>query len=134
MHKATFPGRFESLGKISKFVIQAAQEAVLDSDATYQVNLAVDEACSNIIEHSYHGENAGEIHCAYQVNGDRLIITLRDKGTPFNPDLVPEPEIDTPPMERKTGGLGLFFMRKMMDEVRFEFTPDGNKLTMVKYK
>ncbi len=129
----TFPGRFASLSEISAFVTRAAREAGLDEDAICAVQLAVDEACSNIIEHAYGGEDIGEIECTCRVDTDELTIILRDRGRPFDPTLVPQPDPNPDIRHCAVGGLGLHFMRKMMDEVRFEFTPDaGNILTMVK--
>jgi anti-sigma regulatory factor (Ser/Thr protein kinase) len=62
-------------------------------------------------------------------------VALRDYGHPFDPSRVPEPDINAGLEERKAGGLGLYLIRKLMDEVHFEFTPDsGNVLTMVKHK
>ncbi|NJN43607.1 MAG: ATP-binding protein [Anaerolineae bacterium] len=56
---ATFPGQFKSLEKISQFVQKAASQAGLDEEALYSVELAVDEACSNIIEHAYQAKIKG---------------------------------------------------------------------------
>lgn len=130
-----FPGRFSSLSEISEFVTRAAREAGLDEDAISAVQLAVDEACSNIIEHAYGGEDRGEIECTCHINAEGLTVVLRDKGRPFDPAQVPEPD-PHPDLKRcAVGGLGLHFMRKMMDEVRFEFTPDtGNILIMTKQR
>jgi serine/threonine-protein kinase RsbW len=131
----TFPGRFDSLAKIGEFVARAASSAGLDPTAAYAVEMAVDEACTNIIEHAYDGEGRGDIECVCQINSTGLIVTLRDYGSPFDPSSVPEPDIHASLEERTEGGLGLFLMRKLMDEVRFEFTCDsGNILTMVKRK
>ena len=132
-----FPGRFESLAAISEFVTDAARAAGLDACAVDAVQLAVDEACSNIVEHAYGGERHGEIKCTCRVNNDGLTVILRDHGRPFDPSLVPEPNTN-PTLDDETctgGGLGLYFMRQLMDEVCFEFTPDsGNVVTMVKRK
>jgi len=131
----TFPGRFTSLEKLSEFVTQAAHRSGLDESEVYAVQLAVDEAATNIIEHAYGGENRGDIECGCEITGNGLCITLRDSGRPFNPDGVAAPLLNTTLEEIKPRGLGLFFMRKMMDEVKFEFTPsDGNILTMIKRK
>jgi serine/threonine-protein kinase RsbW len=127
-----FPGRFESLAAISKFVKAMAQKAGLDEQAMYDVELAVDEAASNIIEHAYGGEGRGDIQCACDIQDNCLVITFEDTGKPFNPQQVPEPEIHTPLMERSSGGAGLYLMKKIMDEVRFEFKQGGNILTLVK--
>jgi serine/threonine-protein kinase RsbW len=129
-----FPGRFESLEKISLFVKEAAAAAGLDEYAAYAVELAVDEACSNIIEHAYGAENKGEIDCTCEVRADQLTIILRDRGRTFDPDQVPEVDTTLPLEERRQGGAGVFLMRKVMDEVRYEFTPGGNILTLVKKK
>lgn len=133
----TFPGQFESLAAISEFVTDAARAAGLDACAVDAVQLAVDEACSNIVEHAYGSEGRGDIECTCHVNDDGLTIILRDHGRPFDPSLVPEPN-PYPNLDDETctgGGLGLYFMRQLMDEVRFDFAPDsGNVVTMVKRK
>jgi serine/threonine-protein kinase RsbW len=135
MPTAKFPARFESLEKISQFVVQAAREAGFDESAVYAVELAVDEACSNIIEHAYGGEDRGDIQCSYQIAKNNLTITLRDKGRPFNPNNILEPNFGAPIEELQPRGAGLFLMRKLMDEVKFEFEADsGNVLTMVKHR
>lgn len=131
----TFPGRFDSLAAIGEFVTRAAEAANLNARARYAVQVAVDEACSNIIEHAYGGEGRGDVECTCRVNEDGLTVILRDLGQPFDPTGVPEPDLEASLEDRNTGGLGLYFVRKLMDEVRFEFRPDvGNVLTMVKRK
>jgi serine/threonine-protein kinase RsbW len=130
-----FPGRFDSLSKMSEFVTRAASAAGFSQTAIYAVEMAVDEACTNIIEHAYGGEERGDIECTCQVSEGELTVTLRDFGRPFDPSGVPEPNIHAGLEERREGGLGLFLMRKLMDEVHFEFTADsGNVLTLVKRK
>jgi len=129
---ATFPGRFESLAVISKFVKKAAAQAHLNEHEMYAVELAVDEACSNIIEHAYGKEDAGEIHCTCLVTPSGLKIILRDNGTPFDPDAVPEVDTQIKLEERRPGGAGVFLMRKVMDKVEYEFKQGENVLTMVK--
>lgn len=132
-----FPGRFDSLAAISEFVTRAARTAGLDACAVDEVQLAVDEACSNVVEHAYGGEGRGDIECTCRVDDGGLTVILRDHGQPFDPSRVPEPN-PCPDLYDETctgGGLGLFFMHQLMDQVHFEFTPDsGNVLTMVKRK
>jgi len=128
-----FPGRFESIPKIRDFIVNAAVNAGLNEPDLYAVELAVDEACSNIIEHAYGGEGIGDIQCTCKVSDNDLTIILKDYGRPFEPESVPEPNFNAPLEKLKPGGAGLYLMRKMMDEVQFEFTPeDGNILVMVK--
>jgi serine/threonine-protein kinase RsbW len=133
MNTVTFPGRYESLASISNFVEEAAKQAGLDHKATYAVQLAVDEACCNIIDHAYGGEGIGDIQCSIQVGKDTLTIILVDRGQPYSPKKVPQPNLDLPISKVKTRGVGLYLMRKMMDTVSYESTPEStNILTMVK--
>jgi serine/threonine-protein kinase RsbW len=135
MDTATFPGRYESLANIGEFVVQAAKDAGLDPNAVYAVELAVDEACSNIIDHAYGGENIGVMHCSIVVESGKLTVILRDQGRPFDPDSVPEPILNVPLEDLKIGGAGLFLIHKMMDEVHYESLPEtGNVLTLVKHQ
>jgi anti-sigma regulatory factor (Ser/Thr protein kinase) len=135
MPTKTFPGRYTSLAEISEFVARAAQEAGLDSKGVYAVKLAVDEACTNIIEHGYGGESSGKIECSCDVDRHALTIKLRDWGTAFDPDAVPEPNFNLPLEELQVRGAGLYLMRKLMDDVQFFFQEKkGNLLVMVKKK
>ncbi|MGD2145100.1 MAG: ATP-binding protein [Anaerolineae bacterium] len=130
-----FPAEYESLAAIDRFVSDAAEEAGFDNDAVYQVRLAVDEACSNIINHAYGGEGRGEIECSCRAQDDDLTVILRDQGAPFDPDSVPPPDLSDDLEERSGGGLGLYFIRELMDEVDFDFRADaGNVLKLVKRK
>jgi serine/threonine-protein kinase RsbW len=135
-----YPATYESLEEIRGYVAWSARQCGLMPASIYSVQLAVDEAFTNIIEHAYGGECQEEIECTCKINADRLTITLRDCGQPFNPAKVPEPDLNASLEERPSGGLGLYFMRHLMDEVKFTFIPnseseDGcNILTMVKFK
>jgi len=135
MATVKFPGRFESLAGIRKFVFQAASEAGLDEKEIYAVELAVDEACSNIIEHAYGGEDKGDIECTCNDTNNGLEIIIRDDGRPFDPKLIPSPNFSVELHELKPRGAGLFLIRNMMDDVDFEFSEKkGNELRMVKRK
>ena len=134
MPTKVFPARLENLAKISEYIIHGAQQAGLDSSSVYAVQLAVDEAATNIIEHAYHLRGGGKIKCVYEIRPDGIQIVLVDYGDSFDPHIIPEPNVKVPLDEIRPRGLGLFFMRKMMDEVTFEFTPEGNILTMIKRK
>ena len=136
MPQKTFLGRLENLSLIGIFVSQEAKKAGLDDAAVYAVELAVDEAATNIIEHGYGGDSKGQIHCSCEIMKNGLKITLKDHGRMFNPDVVPEPSFHGKSIENVTPrGLGLFFIKKLMDEVNFEFEPgEGNRLTMIKRK
>jgi serine/threonine-protein kinase RsbW len=135
MRKMSFPGRYESLAEIAEFVKEAASEAGLSNFDIYAVETAVDEACSNIIEHGYQGEGIGVIEVSVEITDKGLTVSLHDNGRPFDPDAVPDPDLEAPLAERESHGLGLYFMRELMDEVHFTFTTEhGNVLTMMKHK
>ena len=134
MTTEVFPGSYASLHPIREFVVKAARQAGFDEAGVYSVELAVDEACSNIIEHAYGGESKGDIRCTYQISAESLTIILKDRGKRFNPETVPDPDFSAQLENLKAGGAGLFLMRRMMDEVTFEFNENGNILTMVKYR
>ena len=132
---ATFPGYYESLPKIAEFIKKISNDAGFNIHETYNIEMAVDEACSNIIEHGYGGEGQGEIECNCKVDDVGLIIILKDHGRHFDPSSIPLPDINAPIEGRLGHGLGLFFMQKLMDEIRFEFSDKGgNTLTLVKRK
>jgi anti-sigma regulatory factor (Ser/Thr protein kinase) len=129
----TVPGRFEYLARIADFIAKAGREAGFDQDTIFHVQMAVDEACSNVIEHAYQGQGKGDIALSSDFLGREWVITIQDTGRPFDPDAVPEPNLNATLDEIKTGGLGLYFMRQLMDQVEFTFDPDkGNNLRMVK--
>jgi serine/threonine-protein kinase RsbW len=116
--------QFENLDHVREFVGNEAQKCGLDASAVYAVQLAVDEAFSNIIEHAYGGECVSKIECKCQIASSGLTITLRDCGTPFDPSVVPDPDLSADLKDRDIGGLGLYFIHQLMDEVEFTFLPD----------
>lgn len=134
MQTIKFPGRYTSLAKISKFVKKIAKSNGFDGLALYTIETAVDEACSNIIEHAYQGEDNGDIEVTLGMENNRLVIILKDFGQTFDPNLVELPNLSDNISERKAHGLGLYMMKQWMDEVHFEFRENANVLTMVKYK
>jgi len=135
MPSKRFSGQFTSLAAIADYYAHAAQEAGFNSKDTYAVKLAVDEACSNIIEHSYGEEKDTEICCSYEILKDGLKITIQDWGKPFTPDEIPEPNFDVDLCDLEPRGAGLYFMKKLMDKVKFDFeSGDGNILVMIKRK
>jgi serine/threonine-protein kinase RsbW len=128
----SFPGNYESLAKIGDFIRQIATDAGFESFAVYSIEMAVDEACSNIIEHGYGGEDKGKINCTCSVSSQALTITLQDTGKSFDPSTVDEPNLSENLEERQAHGLGLFFIRQWMDDVQFESNGMQNTLTMTK--
>ncbi len=129
-----FPGDYTSLEKISEFIKIAAKNAGFDDFTIYTIETSVDEACSNIIEHAYGRENYGDIEISVSETKESLIISIKDSGTPFNPDSVPIPDLSSNIDNRDEHGLGLYMIRQWMDEVIFEFKDNSNFLTIIKHK
>jgi len=135
MTSRKFPGKFTSLETICGFITEEAKEAGLSDNHVYAVQLAVDEACSNIIEHAYSGDEMGEIVCECNILDDGLEVIIKDNGKPFDPDSVPEPQIGAPLEELESRGAGLFLIRNLMDEVNFKYHEGkGTVLKMIKRK
>jgi serine/threonine-protein kinase RsbW len=133
MPKITFPAQFEFLDEIREFVAQIAHEGGFTDRDIYSLQLAADEAASNIIEHAYEGISDADLDVTCDMRGDTLTITMRDTGRPFNPSNVRQPNLKADLLERKIGGLGVYLMRKLMDEVHYISNPiTGNVLTMTK--
>ena len=123
----------ERLGEISEFIARAARTSGLNDDQTYDVQMAVDEACTNVINHAYKGRDDGKIQIRCEASAAEFIVTIQDWGKQFDPAKIAQPKTHDPLNRRKIGGLGLFFMRKMMDQVQFSFSKDrGNVLVMSK--
>jgi serine/threonine-protein kinase RsbW len=133
MRTAIFPAHFDQLDAIRQFATQAALDAGMDADGECAVEMAVDEACSNIIEHAYKGVRTGELEITCDSDGEYLTIILRDHGIPFNVLEVSVPDLSAGLEERRVGGLGIYLMRTLMDKVNYEqLGTAGNLLTMVR--
>ena len=128
----TVPGRYDRLEQICAFVAEAAAEAGLDEADSNRCQLAVDEACTNVIEHGYEGENRGQIEIICEPRDGELTITIQDWARRFDPGSVPEPKLDADVEELGIGGLGLYFMRQVMDAVEFSYENGGNRVTLIK--
>lgn len=127
-----FPAHCSSLESISALVGQAARAASLDDEATYAIQLAVEEACDNIIEHAYGPDGHGDIECEFEIAKNELVVILRDYGLPFDPIKIAPPDLTSPLEQREVGGLGLHFIRQLTDDFEFEFGAAGNSLRLFK--
>jgi len=135
MQSVQFSAKFEFLDEIREFVGDIARAGGFGDKDIYNIQLAADEAASNIIEHAYEGVSDGLLELSCGVKGNTITIILVDHGESFDPSEVPLPDLKADLSERKIGGLGIFLMRKLMDEVRYEVKPNKNNvLTMTKRK
>lgn len=135
MQSVRFAAKFEFLDEIREFVGGIARQGGFSDKDVYNIQLATDEAASNMIEHSYESIPDGVIDLSCGMEGDQIRIVLIDYGEPFDPSAIPLPDLKADLSDRKIGGLGIFLMRKLMDEVHYEPKPDkSNVLTMIKRK
>ena len=124
--------KVENLSVISDFVAESLKQFGVDQATTSRVQLAVDEACTNVIRHAY-SEWKDLITLVLELVDNDLIITIRDRGKPFDPSSIPPPNLEADLDERKIGGLGIYFMRQLMDEISYNFDAEtGNELKMKK--
>jgi serine/threonine-protein kinase RsbW len=114
-------------------VSRLAESAGFDEGALYEIQLAVDEVCANVVQHAYEGSEPGHMEISCLLEDQTLTIRVRDWGWGFDPNGVEVPDIEAPLEERTLGGLGLFIVRNVMDHVKFTFDPElGNELMMSK--
>jgi serine/threonine-protein kinase RsbW len=133
MRTQLFLADFSNLQQMREFVAQAARDAGFDEQETYAVQLATDEAASNIIEHAYRGQEGGQIEITCQARSDGLVVILRDHGRSFDPQRVRPPNLKAKLSRRSIGGLGLYMIYHLMDEVQYQTEPGaGNVLTLFK--
>lgn len=128
-----FTADFRNLNEIRDLVGESGRKWGLDEAQVYELQLATDEAASNIIEHSYEGgtEKSIELRIAKEL-GD-ILITLIDSGSPYKPNFIKIPEKSKKVTDMEVGGLGLYFIHKLMDEVDYQYDPKiGNILTLRK--
>ena len=136
MQSVQFPAKFEFLDEIRDFVGDIARKGGFGSKEIYGIQLATDEAASNIIEHAYEHISDGVLELSCGFKGEEITVILVDHGEPFDPSEIPMPDLKADLSDRKIGGLGIFLMRKLMDEVHYDSQPSKNSdtLTMIKRK
>ncbi|MEB2334965.1 MAG: ATP-binding protein [Anaerolineaceae bacterium] len=133
MQTLRLPARFDYLDEIREFVGNIARQNGFDGKDVYNIQLAADEAASNIIEHAYKDRTDGEIQISCGLEAERFTVVLVDYGKSFNPSHAPLPNLSADLAKRRIGGLGIFLIYKLMDEVYYQSNPDkSNTLTLVK--
>jgi anti-sigma regulatory factor (Ser/Thr protein kinase) len=120
----------EVLSPFRKEFRQILSDAGWEKKTTEKILLAVDEALTNIIRHAYQG-TPGKMTISVSASGDKIEIVLEDQGKKFDPTQVPAPELP----RHKPGGLGVHFIRTIMDQMVYEDQcPSGNRLRLIKHK
>jgi serine/threonine-protein kinase RsbW len=123
----------DRVSEVREFIERIGKELALDDQVIFQLQLALEEACSNVVFHAYDGQG-GDLEVTIEPIEGGVQVVIRDWGAAFDPQAVPIPDVAAPLDQRPLGGLGLHIMRQIMDRVDFAFDPDqGNTLTLVKH-
>jgi anti-sigma regulatory factor (Ser/Thr protein kinase) len=131
--QTSLAAELESLAKFREFIKSICQRyPQVSAEHCYDLQLAVDEACTNIIQHGYVGMNPGSMILALEVRARQVNVTLTDFGHPFEPSEPDRPDVQAELEDGVQGGFGLFFIYQTMDQVDYETTGAGNRLKFVK--
>jgi anti-sigma regulatory factor (Ser/Thr protein kinase) len=129
--RLTIPGQLDQIEAACECVEAGARDAGFDESTSYACQLAVAEACENIVKHGYGSSQPGEICIVVSASPGVLTVHLEDTGEPFNQARRPRQQAwdeNDPPV----GGLGLLIIHRVMDRVRYLRRGGVNRLTMSK--
>ena len=129
----TIPAEVNKISEGIDPIIQFLKELEVDSKITYKIQLCLEEILTNVASYAY-APNEGNIIIQYSLSeSPRMIeITIIDEGKAFNPLESENPDITLPVEERQIGGLGLFIVKKTMDEIKYDRKNNKNVLMMKK--
>ncbi len=128
----TIQSRSEHLKTIRDFISQAAKMFGFEECDVYKIQLAVDEVCTNIIEHGYNQNPSGQLYIVIQALDNRFIVTVTDKGKSYDIRAHRLPDMEEYLMSRRGGGLGIKLIRSFVDEIEYEQSNGENKLVLKK--
>jgi serine/threonine-protein kinase RsbW len=132
--KQEFLTRTEELHGIREVVEHQAIDFGFDRETAFRLALAVDEASTNIIKHSYGGNPLGRFEVEIATAGDQFIVMLTDHGKSFDPSALPELDMKLYFERCARGGLGVHIIKLVMDDVTYAVTSDHvNRLRMMKH-
>ncbi len=127
------PSSTENLSMIRDFVKSIGTQSGMGDMDVARLELAVDEACANVMEHAYDEDSTKEVSIRAIVDDNSVQIEVIDTGKGFDPAAVEQLKLEELVSERRTGGLGMRLMKSFMDEVHYEMQPGvKNELKMVK--
>ncbi|TNF44254.1 MAG: ATP-binding protein [Bacteroidetes bacterium] len=124
--------QIDGLTYLADKIDELAGEWNLSQALAMNINLVIEEAVSNIIFYAYNDRNKHEIRITLSLKNGRLTIKITDDGIPFNPLAQEQPDINLPAEERPVGGLGIFLISQIMDEMKYERIKNENILTLTK--
>jgi anti-sigma regulatory factor (Ser/Thr protein kinase) len=131
VQEITVAANTEQIPVISDFIEGLMSLAGFDLRKIMEVQLAAEEACTNVARYAYPGKD-GTIHIVARVHGDRLDLIIEDYGVPFDPTTYNVVLSQAGTQDRPIGGLGIHLIRSYVDGMSFEFRDGKNALTLVK--
>jgi len=120
------------LSSLADKIDELAEEWELSPALAMNMNLVIEEAVSNIIFYAFNDDNKHEIRISISLENSSLTIKIIDDGIPFNPLAQQQPNITLPAEERPVGGLGIFLISQIMDEMKYARQKNQNILTLIK--
>lgn len=132
MNELTLSATLENVPKVTEFVDEQLEAHGCSMKAQMQIDIAIDELFSNIANYAYNPE-IGPATVRVSVEGDPLAVTILfiDRGVPYNPLEKEDPDIGLSAEERQIGGLGIFMVKRLMDDMTYEYR-DGQNILMIR--
>lgn len=134
VHTLAIPSATRYLKNVRRFIVRHAQKAQLPDDAVEALQLAVDEACTNIIEHAYGGSTKHKVDIAIIVDSTQFVVRIRDQGQPFDQQAYVAPDVIALTHRGQAGGLGVHMIRELMDQVEYMSKGPTNEIKLIKYR
>lgn len=128
----TLKNNLSEIERLANTVMQFGKDNNFSDKSIFDINLALEEVVNNIISYAYKDKNEHHITIHLELEGQELMLKVEDDGIPFNPLGVRELDINKPLEERQPGGLGLFFVRNLTDELEYKREKNKNILIMKK--
>ncbi len=123
----------DNLAKARDIIKNIALEVGFNEEEAGKIILASDEAVTNVIKHAYKYSKEGEILITISFIKNKFSISISDKGKSFDFKKIKDPDLQKYYKEKRVGGLGIYLMKKLMDEVKYSSLNNRNKVTLVKY-
>lgn len=120
------------ISRLAQFVDEVGEEFSLTPDVIFNLNLVLEEAVANVINYAYPKEEHESIYLSAKLQEDSIVFVLTDTGKEFDPTMAPEADITLSAEDRPIGGLGIFLIRQIMNEVKYERIEGKNVLTLGK--
>ena len=124
--------QMNEMERVNQFVEEIGEELGLDMELQMNLNLVMEEMVSNVIFYAYPEGKTADIELAAESHGRELTFVLTDRGKMFDPTAKEDADPDVNPMDRDIGGMGIYIVKNIMNEVTYQRLEGKNLLTMKK--